>query len=220
MGTSPELAHILATLTAEADPEACRSMEEQYGIHSAQSYGVPMRRLLQMGEDAGTDHQLALELWAQGSYEARTLAALIDDPQQVSAHQMQQWSDDFENWAIVDTVCFRLFDKAPDAWPMVDVWVDDERLYVKRAGFALLWALALHDRAVPDATFTSALVHTRQHASDSRPLVTKSITMALRAIATKRPALRVEVVALAQRLSDSSDPAERRVGRPIVRAFG
>ena len=220
MSRSTELADILNTLSAEADPAACRSMEEQYGIHSEQSYGVPMRRLLQMGKDAGTDHELALELWAQGSYEAQTLAALIDDPKQVTAHQMERWSDDFENWAIVDTVCFRLFDKADDAWIMVHRWVDDERLYVKRAGFALLWALALHDRATPDTSFTDALVHARQHADDTRPLVGKSITMALRAIATKRPVARDEVVALAQRLSDSSDPAERRVGRPIVRAFG
>ena len=220
MSSSTELADILNTLSAEADPAAGRSMQEQYGIHSGQSYGVPMRRLLQMGEDAGTDHQLRCKLWAQGSYEARTLAALIDDPEQVTAHQMEHWSDDFENWAIVDTVCFRLFDKAADAWMMVDRWVEDERLYVKRAGFALLWALALHDRATPDTHFTEALGHARQHADDPRPLVGKSITMALRAIATKRPAVRDEVVALAQRLSDSSDPAQRSVGRPIVRAFG
>ncbi len=220
MSTSPELAEILVTLSAEADPESCRAMEEQYGIHSKQLHGVPMRRLLQMGKAGGTDHGLALELWAQGSYEARTLAALVDDPAQVTRQQMQQWSEDFENWAIVDTVCFRLFDKAPYAWPMVDVWVDDERLYVKRAGFALLWALALHDHAAPDASFRDALDHVGRQAHDPRPLVGKSITMAMRAVGTKRPLLRAELVALAARLSDSSNPAERRVGRPIVRAFG
>lgn len=213
------LADILATLSEEADPQAREAMREQYGIHAEQSYGVPMRRLLQIAKTTGTDHALALDLWAHGSYEARTIAALIDDPAQVSPDQMQQWCEDFDNWAIVDTACFRLFDRTPHAWAMVDRWVDDDRLLVRRAGFALVWALALHDRDAPDRQFGRALHHARKHSTDPRPLVGKSITMAMRAIATKRPALRADVVTLAHEFSQDADPAARRVGRPILRSF-
>ena len=213
------LTDILATLSDEADPHARDAMREQYGIHAEQSYGVPMRRLLQIAKTTGTDHTLALELWSHGSYEARTLAAMIDDPEQVSPDQMQQWCEDFDNWAIVDTACFRLFDRTPHAWTMVDRWVDDDRLLIRRAGFALVWALALHDRDAPDRRFVRALRHAREHSRDPRPLVGKSITMAMRAIATKRPALRADVVALAHAFCQDADPAARRVGRPILRSF-
>ena len=195
MTTSAVLADILATLGAKSDPEVRRAMGEQYGIHAETSYGVPMRRLLEIARTAGTSHDLALDLWAQGSYETRTIAA------------------------IVDTVCFRLFDRTPHAWPMVDRWVVDDRLLVRRAGFALVWALALHDRVTPDDHFRRALSHARAHADDPRPLVGKAITMAMRAIATKRSALRADVVDLAHTLSGDSDPAIRRVGRPILRSF-
>lgn len=213
------LAEILAVLGEEADPEARYAMQEKYGIHADKMYGVPMRRLLQIGKSTPRNHELALQLWDQGSYEARTIATLIDDPQQVSREQMQRWCEDFDNWAIVDTACFRLFDRTPHAWAMVDQWVADDQLFVRRAGFALLWALALHDPDTPDQRFREAFVHMTANAGDPRHLVGKAITMAMRAIATKRPALRNEVVALANILSDDGDPAVRRVGRPIQRAF-
>lgn len=210
---------IIATLESEVDPHARQTMADQYGIHAEKSYGVPMRRLLQIAKTTGRDHQLALELWAQGSYEARTIAALVDDPEQVGPDQMQRWCEDFDNWAIVDTACFRLFDRTTDAWLMVDRWANDDRLFVKRAGFALLWGLALHDRETPDKHFIRALDHAREHSTDPRHLVGKAITMAMRAIATKRPALSEHVVDLADELCQSSDPVARRVGKPIQRSF-
>jgi len=219
MSAVTTVAGIVDVLAQEADPDAQVAMREQYGIHADNMFGVPMRRLLQLGRQAGPDHDLALGLWDCGYYETRTIATLVDDPDRVSPDQMQQWCEDFDNWAIVDTACFRLFDRTPHAWPMVDRWVEDDRLFVRRAGFALLWSLALHDRDTPDADFQRALAHVPAHAADSRPLVGKAITMAMRAIATKRSALRDDVVAVATRLTDDHDPVVRRVGRPIVRAF-
>ena len=77
-------ADILAVLGKEADPEAQRAMRQKYGIHTEKMFGVPMKRLLEIAKPLAPNHQLALELWDQGSYEARTIAALVDDPQQVS----------------------------------------------------------------------------------------------------------------------------------------
>lgn len=212
-------ADILAVLSHEADPAAQEAMRQQYGIHCTNIYGVPMRRLLEIAKPLAPNHGLALDLWEQGSYEARTIAALLDDPGQVSRDQMQAWCDDFDNWAIVDTTCFRLFDRTDHAWSMVDTWVDSEKMFVRRAGFALVWALALHDHKSSDQDFRRALVHIREKANDPRPLVGKAITMAMRAIAAKRPELRNEVFEVASDLSQDKDPVVRRVSRPIKRAL-
>ena len=133
---------------------------------------------------------------------------------------MGEWCAGFDNWAIVDTVCFHLFDKSPDAWAMTDRWAAAQEELTKRAAFALLWALALHDKAAADHRFRDALPLVEANATDPRRLVTKAQVMALRAIATKRPALRPDVLATARRLVESDDPIARRVGRPIVKAFG
>lgn len=211
---------VVAQLQAEADSTVRKDMADRYGIHTSQAFGLPMGRLKAIAKPLAPDHALAAELWATGSYEARTIAALIDDPQAVTAVQMNEWASDFDNWAIVDTTCFNLFDKTPSAWLMVEPWAHDERLYVKRAGFALLWALALHDTRASDADFTQRLQMIESNASDDRHLVTKAITMAMRAIAQKRPHIRADVVELAEALTVADNPNARRVGRPIVEAFG
>jgi len=46
-------------------------------------------------------------------YEARTVAAYVDEPARVTAAQMDRWRRDFGNWAICDTVCFVLSTATP-----------------------------------------------------------------------------------------------------------
>ena len=47
------------------------------------------------------------------------LATFVDEPERVTAAQMDRWCRDFDNWAIVDTACFALFDRTPHAWAKV-----------------------------------------------------------------------------------------------------
>ena len=115
------------------------------------------------------------------------MAGLVDDPAVVTIEQMDSWCADFDSWAICDTVCFTLFDRAPGAWSRLEPWAADEALFVRRASFALLWSLALHDRAAPDDGFRAALDLVEQYATDERPLVGKSISMALRAVGRRDP---------------------------------
>ena len=70
-----------------------------------------------------------------------------------------------------------------------------------------------------DENYRQALALVESNATDDRHLEQKAQTMALRAIAQKRPQVRPDVVALASALSSSDNPNARRVGRPIVRAF-
>lgn len=129
-------------------------MGPRYSIHTDKAFGVPMALMKQLAKQIGTDHPLALALWKTGWYEARTVAALIADPAATTAEQMDHWCDTFDNWAICDTTCFNLFDRTAHAWTKVDRWADSRAEYAKRAAFALLWSLALHDRTAPDGRYT------------------------------------------------------------------
>jgi 3-methyladenine DNA glycosylase AlkD len=208
---------VLEWLEAERDPATLGSMGPRYGIHTDRAFGVPMARMKVLAKRLGTDHEVAAGLWATGWYEARMVASMVDDPGAVSEAQMDAWSADFDNWAIVDTVCFNLFDRTPHAWAKVEQWAGDERELVKRAAFALLWSLALHDRRADDEQFARGLAVIEREAGDGRHLVDKAVGMALRAIGKRRPSLTGDALAVAERLAASDDPAARRVGRPAVK---
>ena len=212
-------AAIVRQLRAEGDATVRADMGERYGIHTDHAVGVSMARMKAIAKPLAPDHELAAELWMSGLYEARTIAAHIDDPQLVTVDQMNDWCSGFDNWAIVDTVCFTLFDKAPDAWSMIEPWANSDGEFTKRAAFALLWALALHDRSADDERFIHGLDLIEANASDPRHLVEKAQTMALRAITQKRPRLRPHVAAIVRRLEHSDDPPARRVVRPIAKVL-
>jgi 3-methyladenine DNA glycosylase AlkD len=210
-------AAVVAELEAAADPAFRADMDLRYGIHTDHAVGVRMSRMKALAKRLGTDHDLAAALWATGLYEARIVASLVDDPDQVTGEQMDAWCHDFDNWAIVDSTCFNLFDRAPAAWEKVDQWATSNEEWVKRAGFALLWSLANHDRDAPESRFLAGLGLIERTGGDGRPLVDKAIGMALRAIGKRRASVRAEALAVAERLASAEDAAARRIGRPAAR---
>ncbi len=215
--TSDRVAEALRGLEAQADPAIRDQLGPRYGIHTANALGVPMSAIKALGKRLGKDHDLAVALWDTGVYEARTLAGFVDDPALVTAAQMDGWVAGFDNWAIVDSTCFNLLDRTADAWDKVHEWATREEEMVKRAAFALLWSLALHDRKAADERFLVALQLIEPAATDTRHLVEKAVSMALRAVGKMRPALRPDCVAIAERLAASNVPPARRVGRPALK---
>ncbi|MDQ0373973.1 DNA alkylation repair protein [Cellulomonas humilata] len=214
-----QASEVLALLQEHASADARAQLGPRYGIHVDEALGVSMADMKRLARPLGRDHALAAELWSTGVYEARVVAGLVDDPAVVTIEQMDSWCADFDSWAICDTVCFTLFDGAPDAWSRLEPWAADEALFVRRASFALLWSLALHDRAAADDSFRAGLDLVEQHATDERPLVSKSISMALRAVGRRSPDLRAAVLSTASRLGDSDSAPARRVGRTALRDF-
>ena len=81
----------------------------------------------------------------------------IDHAEAVTAAQMDRWAREFDNWAVCDTLCFKLFDRTPHAWRKVNQWSGRKEEFVKRAAFALLASLALHDKHAGDARFLQTL---------------------------------------------------------------
>jgi 3-methyladenine DNA glycosylase AlkD len=206
----------LEWLENERDVTTFESMGPRYGIHTELAFGVPMARMKMLAKKLGTDHGVAAELWASGWYEARIVASMVDDADAVTTEQMDAWCEEFDNWAIVDTVCFNLFDRTAHAWSKVDQWATSEREFTKRAAFALLWSLVLHDRKAGDDKFVHGLELIERGAGDGRHLVDKSVIMALKSIGKRRPSLTAAAIAVAERLAVSEDAAARRVGRPAL----
>jgi len=65
---------------------------------------------------------LALKLWDTGVHDARILAGMIDEPEKVTAAQMNRWVRDFDNWIVCDGTCCHLFVFAGAAWDRAREW--------------------------------------------------------------------------------------------------
>ena len=88
---------------------------------------------------------------------------------------------------------------------------------MKRAAFALMASLALHDKAAPDAQLRAFLPLIQKGARDERDLVRKGVSWALRSIGARNLVLHAASIGLAKRLGASADPSARWVGRDALR---
>ena len=197
--------------------KATRDGMARYAIPSDNALGVSVANIRVLARRLGRNHELAAGLWDTGVYEARMLTSFVDEPERVTPTQMDLWCRDFDNWGICDTVCFHLFDRTAYAWQKVAQWHDRDEEFVKRAAFALLWGLTVHDKRARDAQFIEALRFIERAATDDRNFVKKAVNMALRAIGKRNPALNTAATAVARRLADSADAAPRWVGKHALR---
>jgi len=210
---------VLAALRREADPRILAEMGPRYGLVVDKAIGVAMNRMQAVAKPLAPDHALAGALWETGWYEARMVACMVDDPAQVTPEQMEAWRVDFDNWGIVDTVCFKLFDQVSHAPAKALAWCGMNDEFGRRAGFALMACLALHGKA-DEAFFREGLAFIERCATDERNFVKKGVNWALRAIGGKKnPALRAAARETAERLAASTDRTARWNGKDALRAF-
>jgi 3-methyladenine DNA glycosylase AlkD len=183
-----ECAVILERLKSAADPKAVTGMA-RFGILVTTAYGVSIPQLRTLAREFGTDHDLAQELWAAGVHEARILASMIDDPNQVTDTQLERWVLEFDSWDLCDQCCINLFRKTAVAYRKAIEWSARDEEFVKRAGFVLMAALAVHEKGAADSAFLPFLTIIKREAADNRHFVKKAISWALRQIGKRNRVL-------------------------------
>jgi 3-methyladenine DNA glycosylase AlkD len=207
---------ILKRMRALGDPRNVEGMA-RYGIRSAKAYGVSLAQLRVIAREIGRDHALAQRLWATGIHEARTLAIFVADPQRLTERQMERWAQDFDNWAICDGCCIHLFDRTPFARRKVRAWSRRPEEFVKRAAFALMAALAVHDKKAPDALFTGYLRIVSREAGDDRNGVKKAVNWALRQIGKRNLALNPAAISTAEAIRARGSRSGRWIAADALR---
>jgi 3-methyladenine DNA glycosylase AlkD len=207
---------VLAKLRSLANPENVAGMA-RFGISSEGTLGISVPVLRKLAKEIGRDHALAQELWASGVHEARSLAALIDDPRQVTEEQMERWVADFDSWDVCDGCCGNLFDKTPFAHRKAVQWAGRPEEFVKRAGFALMAWLATHDKRAPDEAFTAFLPVISRESGDARNFVKKAVNWALRGIGKRNAALNAMAVQTAQEIQSMGTKPGRWIASDALR---
>jgi len=189
----------------------------RYGITVTNAYGVTAGELKALARELGRDHVRALELWATGNRDARILAAFTADPKAMTRVEMNRWTRDFDSWDVCDGCAIHLFRKSPFAWEMALKWAGKKPEFVRRAGFAMIATLAVHDKKASDETFLEVLPLIEETASDERNFVKKAVNWALRSLGKRSMEMHGAALAVAERLAQSTDKTARWIGKDAVR---
>lgn len=213
---SPQVKEVLAQLK-KAGSQANRAGMARFGIATEKAFGVKHPALKKIARGLGRNNQLAQELWECGYHEARLIAPLVADPKTFTKAQANAWVKDINSWDICDGFTGNLVDRTPYAYELAPAWARRKAEFVRRAAFALMAWLAVHDKAAPDAKFDLFFDLIAEHANDERNFVKKAVNWALRELGKRNLALNRKAIATAKFIAQQESRAARWIAKDALR---
>lgn len=207
---------VLRKLRDKARPDQLEGMA-RFAIVGEGRLGVSVPEMRKIAKGAGKDHALALELWKTGIPDARIVAGMVGEPDKLTEYQMDDWVEDFESWDVCDQVCMNLFDRSPLAIKKINDWADREEEFVRRAAFAMIASLAVHDKKGEDEKFIRLFPLIKKGATDNRNFVKKAVNWALRNIGKRNPGLNRAAISLAKEIGQMESKAARWIAGDALR---
>ena len=207
---------ILKRLKAHKNPVNIAGMA-RFGIATDKAFGIKHPELKQIAREYRRDHALAQELWSSGYHEARLLAVDIDDPKQVTEAQAEAWVKDIVSWDICDGFTGNLIDKTPFAYKKAVQWAHRDEEFVRRAGFALMAWLPVHDKKAPDGKFDPFFPLILRYATDERNFVKKAVNWALRQLGKRSLALNRRAIKTARQIAKLDSKAARWIAKDALK---
>ncbi len=207
---------VLQRLRAVESPRDREGMA-RFGINPDRALGISVAKLRGIAKETGSDHELALELWASGIHEARLLATIIEDPRLVSKKQMQSWVEDFDSWDLCDQACMNLFWRVEGSVELAFEWASRDEEFVKRAAFALMARFATKTGGASDELLESFLPVIEKAADDDRNYVRKAVNWALRGIGKRNTHLNELAIASAERIRTRDTKSARWIANDALR---
>jgi 3-methyladenine DNA glycosylase AlkD len=207
---------VMADLRSHRNPKNIAGME-RFGISTKNTYGVSVPVLRSVAKEIGKDHLLAGKLWASGVHEARILASMIDDPAMITERQMDEWANEFDSWDVCDQCCGNLFVRTKYAYEKALKWSGNDREFVKRAGYALIAYIAVHDAQADDKTLAQFLPIIKKGSDDQRNFVKKSVNWALRQIGKRNLQLNRMAVKTAKEIGQLESKSAKWIAADALR---
>ncbi len=214
---TPTCDELIARLRAMGTPENVAG-QQRFAIRGGEQLGVSVTDIRRLARGIH-DHELAQQLWNSGIHEAQILAALVDEPAKVTLEQMESWVSQFESWDICDETTDELFIHTAYCEQVIPLWATREDEFVRRAAFAMIAALSIHRKDLPDVKVKSYFPLIEAAAGDERNFVKKAVNWALRNLGKFRPGLRADAVACAKRILLQSSKSARWIASDALKEF-
>lgn len=207
---------IIKKLKIKARPDQLEEMA-RFGLVKKRRLGVSIPELRQMAQEIGKKHKLSLKLWKTGFQEARILASMIDNPEDVTEQQMESWVKDIESWDVCDQVCMNLLKKVPFINKKIIKWSCREEEFIKRSAYTLIACLAVYKKQAPDEEFIKFFPIIKKGAKDDRHLVKKSVSWALRNIGKRNQKLNISAIKVAKDIRKIESKAACWIATDVIK---
>jgi 3-methyladenine DNA glycosylase AlkD len=210
---------IISAMQLIANENVTKLREKKFAIKSRNALGITQKDINEFAKEIKKNTTLGLQLIDTDIYEAKMLAAKIIKPIDVTAIQMDNWVQDFDNWEYCDTFCLHLFGYTKMVEQKIFEWAIHEKEFVKRAAFALIAADCIKDKKSENLKFENYLQLIIKHASDERLYVKKGISWALRGIGKRNEDLLLKAKNVANQLLESKSKAAQWIAKDALNEF-
>lgn len=196
------LAEVLAELEA-AGSEQTRRTYARHGV-SSPMFGVSFATLKILYKRIKVDHELALQLWDTGNFDARNLAVKVVDPSRMTPDMLDLWAND-PIAAMCSSYVAHVTVEGPHAHDRVDRWLASPQLHQRTMGWKLVSALAMIDERLDDAWFLARLTEIESTIETAANAMRAAMNTALISIGCRNASLR-----------EAASAAARRIGKVVI----
>ena len=129
-----------AQVLSELKKKGSESVKKIFQNHGATEpmYGVKIADLKVIQKKVKKDHELAMELFSTGNYDAMYLAGLIADESKMSKKDIEQWAEKSHSSGISEYTVAWVAAESDYGWGLGMKWIDSSKEKIASAGWNTL----------------------------------------------------------------------------------
>jgi len=212
---SHSIEQIIDELKEMSNPDLIAGIS-RFGIPTENLIGIRSPDLRKLAKEIGTDQYLADLLWETDFHEAKLLATYIANPQHMTVEKAESWLKDIYSWDLCDSFC-RVLSDMEGAYDHAIMWSSREEEFIKRAGFATMVNLAIHDKKAPDHQLEAFFPAIMKEAWDDRNFVKKGVNWALRQIGKRSPGLNRKAIEVAHQIKNQGTTSAKWIAKDALK---
>ena len=175
---------IIEGLKSQAS-EKYKTNAVKMGIPEECSIGVSTAIIRNLAKEIGKSNELAFELWDTGYHEAKLLAVLLFNPNDMTHSHLEKLMTEVISWDLCDHLCKNLLIKMKNYEDFIFKWVNSTHVYEKRASFTLIASSVVHDKKISTDMLDTYLRLIYGNSDTEHEHIKKAVSWALREVGKK-----------------------------------
>ena len=141
------------------------------------------------------------------------------DAQELTEEALDEIAYQFDSQEICDKTCFDIFVKNKWSLHKTVEWAKSDKLYVKRAAFVIMAALASEDKKAPNLVFQVFLPIMIRECTDEREAIKSAISWALIALGKRNNILYKKAIRTANEMLELEEKRAKEIATDVLKAL-